>query len=1017
MAVLMLSSMAMAQRSLGTPVTRELAVKAGSMKPAKLHESKAAVAAPASKDVISTFPYVESFENGSSNWTLVDNDNDGSTWSLSTTLGGTWGIHTGNDCMISGSYDPNLQVALTPDNWMISSQIQLPSDATDFVLSWWDAAQDPDYPSEHYSVYIATSNTVAALSATTPVFSTTLTSDAWTKRTVDLSSYAGQSIYVAFRHHNCTDMFFMKIDDVRIGGPEAPSVSITAPLMAESNTPVQLSATVSGATSVVWTLNGATPATATTNDVTATWATAGIYTVVATATNSVGSASDSATIEIYTCETISTFPFMPNLANGLGCWTNRSDSTAGMGWTSAGDVEGLDEGSVASFSAQSIFGIFMMDVPVDNWLTSPQIDIPATGEYELSWEVKPFEPAYAGDHYSVYAIVNNQPVVLFSETLNSNMTTWEHRVASLSNYAGQTIRVAFRHHDSQGGYVILLDQIGIDTLSAPLVRLQGPAYAKVDQAATFVANSGNASSYTWVVDDASLSETTNVLTHTFTTPGNHTVVVTAHNSVGSTTDSLTIEAIECQTINTIPFTEGFENQILCWETVSMDASNDQQFGIVAQDQDIQAHSGTQMFRFSSYAQASDFNQYLITPEIELNDTVAVKFWYMGYNTADAFRVLYSTTGNQPSDFTHVLADYPSVPTTWTMFGALLPSEAKYVAINYYGDYQYFLYVDDFEISELTAPTATISAPASAWVNNEVTISANAVMADTYSWSVDGTAQSSTTNTLSYVFTTTGNHTVELTVGNRQGTATVSATIEVKAWGDTMYYDNGIFENAIGTGGEIFWAIKFNPADLQGRNYLTRVLFYSPENGNGAYDVRIYQGGETAPQTLVGQQNYNCGQSESWQNVRLDRSVQIDATKSLWVVLHTTSVEYPAAGAAFDGNYNSSWASIDGQTWGSVQELSDGALSNSWMIRAITASEALCIDEVQGFEMALYPNPTSGRINIVAEGIEMVEVLDMNGRIVMTQKSSSLNLGGLANGIYMVRVISENGVAMQKVVKK
>lgn len=1022
MAVLMLSTMAMAQKkTINAPMTRELATKAAAMKGAKQTMSKMTkkMDIPAAKTVISTFPYLEDFESGRGDWTVIDNDHDGFTWELGATLGGIWGAHSGDECILSGSFDNDNGVALTPDNWLVSSQIQLPTTATDFVLSWYDAAQDPDYAGEHYSVYIATSNSVSAFTATTAVFTTTLTTDAWTKRSVDLSAYAGQNIYVAFRHHNCTDMFYMKLDDIRVGGPEAPTVSINVPAMAESGTVVDLSASVSGATSFQWTLNGATPATATTYDVQATWATPGTYTVVATATNSVGTASDSATIDIYYCATIDSFPYTANLAAGLGCWNNRSDSTEGTGWLPVGEIDGLDEGSVASFSAQSFMGLFMLDMPVDNWLTSPQIDVPATGEYELSWDVKPFDPNFASDNYSVYAIVGDQATLLYNETLNSSMTTWQHRIVGLSAYAGQTIRVAFRHHDCAGGYVILLDQISITTLSAPYVTLSAPAYAKVNQAATFTAVSGNAGSYAWTVDGTAVTETSNTLSYTFATSGTHSVQVVATNTVGSTSASATIEAIECEAIATIPYTEDFENHIICWDTISMNHANDAYFGIVAASEaGVAAHSGNNVFQFSSYADANDYNQYLITPEINITEgAVAVKFWYRGYNEADAFRVLYSTTGNQPADFTHELANFATVPTTqWTLFGISLPTEAKYVAINYYGEYQYFLYIDDFEITALSAPSATISGPAAAWVNNTVTFTANAVMADTYAWTVDGAAQNSTSNTLDVVFATAGIHNIELTVANSQGSATATATIEVKAWGDTMYYDNGNYEDAVGTGGEIYWGVKFNAADLQNRNYLTHVLFFAAENGTGNYDVRIYQGGDDAPQTLVAQQNYAVSQSMAWQDVLLNTSVQLDATKTLWVVLHTTSVEYPAASCAFDGNYNSSWASTDGVEWGSVQALSSGSIDASWMLRAVTGSVA-GIDEMEMSSMALYPNPTTGRINIVADGFQMAEVMDMNGRTVMTTNSTLVDLGNMANGIYMVRVITNNGIALQKVVKK
>lgn len=38
--------------------------------------------------------------------------------------------------------------------------------------------------------------------------------DGWMYREVDLSAYAGKTIYVAFRHHGCTGQYLMRLDDI-----------------------------------------------------------------------------------------------------------------------------------------------------------------------------------------------------------------------------------------------------------------------------------------------------------------------------------------------------------------------------------------------------------------------------------------------------------------------------------------------------------------------------------------------------------------------------------------------------------------------------------------------------------------------------------------------------------------------------------------------------------------------------------------------------------------------------------
>lgn len=57
------------------------------------------------------------------------------------------------------------------------------------------------------------------------------------------------------------------------------------------------------------------------------------------------------------------------------------------------------------------------------------------------------------------------------------------------------------------------------------------------------------------------------------------------------------------------------------------------------------------------------------------------------------------------------------------------------------------------------------------------------------------------------------------------------------------------------------------------------------------------------------------------------------------------------------------------------------------------------------------------LNIEAQGIQEVNVLDVNGRTVMTANSNRIDMTDLANGVYFVRVITAEGVSIQKIAKK
>jgi hypothetical protein len=58
------------------------------------------------------------------------------------------------------------------------------------------------------------------------------------------------------------------------------------------------------------------------------------------------------------------------------------------------------------------------------------------------------------------------------------------------------------------------------------------------------------------------------------------------------------------------------------------------------------------------------------------------------------------------------------------------------------------------------------------------------------------------------------------------------------------------------------------------------------------------------------------------------------------------------------------------------------------------------------------------LNIAGDNIQKVEVIDINGRTVLSNdRAGQLDMSNLTEGVYMVRVISANGIHTQKVVKK
>ncbi len=159
-----------------------------------------------------TAPVVgESFENAFPpvGWTTNNADGDAFDWHQTDPAGVA--AQEGDYCAASASWDAT-DGPLNPDNWLITYPFMV---AAGDVASWWVAAQDPAYAAEKYAVMISTA-TDAIADFTITLHEETLVDEVYAQHEYDLSAYAGQVLYLAFRHYDVTDMYQMKIDNVVI---------------------------------------------------------------------------------------------------------------------------------------------------------------------------------------------------------------------------------------------------------------------------------------------------------------------------------------------------------------------------------------------------------------------------------------------------------------------------------------------------------------------------------------------------------------------------------------------------------------------------------------------------------------------------------------------------------------------------------------------------------------------------------------------------------------------------------
>lgn len=79
-----------------------------------------------------------------------------------------------------------------------------------------------------------------------------------------------------------------------------------------------------------------------------------------------------------------------------------------------------------------------------------------------------------------------------------------------------------------------------------------------------------------------------------------------------------------------------------------------------------------------------------------------------------------------------------------------------------------------------------------------------------------------------------------------------------------------------------------------------------------------------------------------------------------------------------------------------------------------------LDDHQVLDVKIFPNPTRGTVNIEAEGIERVRIVDMMGQTlekheIGRQDQTVLNMGAYAPSVYLLEIETVNGKAMRRVV--
>lgn len=136
---------------------------------------------------------------------------------------------------------------------------------------------------------------------------------------------------------------------------------------------------------------------------------------------------------------------------------------------------------------------------------------------------------------------------------------------------------------------------------------------------------------------------------------------------------------------------------------------------------------------------------------------------------------------------------------------------------------------------------------------------------------------------------------------------------------------------------------------------------------------------------------------------------ISITDDTQYVPQTSTFTAPADGIYYFGFHNNS-AVGDTQTY--------------LFFDTLDISSDLSTNSFLASKLSVYPNPATNVVNIsstVNATINTVEMTDLNGRVVMTKSVNATNgqiaIGDLATGVYMMKITTDQGTAVKKIVKQ
>ena len=445
------------------------------------------------------------FEYGIQGWTSIDADGDGFQWFNSESKLGPGYGHESNFCMFSQSYDNTFDI-LYPDNYLVTPEkFKIGKDAS---FSFWACAQDLEYPAEHFGVAVSTKDNTSAADFTT-IKEWTMTAKGtreqgnWYQYTVDLSEYEGQELWIAIRHFNCFDEYYLAVDDVQINNILKPRKWDDRFLIKSDNPVPEIAVTTiehddiiagSDLNINVTFLNNSEVAC--TYDTKAILSTKDEYVTIKEGESILGTMASNETLsrtfvvsidenipEKHTIDfNVSVIPneitgnstsFTYRFEKDFNGWTTIDANNDAHTWYHTTQIE---EHFVVNLSSHSGHGHLMSEsscnltmeaIKPDDYIVSPSM-IGVTENTSFSvWACN--QDKYYFENFGLAVSTETNPsasdfttIAEWEITDDRAASPWKEYTVDLSKYAGKHIWVAIRHFKSEDQFILCIDDISIN---------------------------------------------------------------------------------------------------------------------------------------------------------------------------------------------------------------------------------------------------------------------------------------------------------------------------------------------------------------------------------------------------------------------------------------------------------------------------------------------------------------------------------------------------------------------------